>query len=401
MVSSLRPVPDVATSDAVMLGHEQTVDDLRAFLEDGATRGPMCVALDGEWGSGKTSILRTLEKKIAAGGKLDVLFFNAWKYEHSGPAVGLVSEIAHMYHRRRWRREALKRTIRAAARVASSRFLGTGIDELLGDLGGGPSARALSDSLEDIVKNRTGGRRLAVLIDDLDRCGPDGALQVLSMANLFLDVEGCLCVAAVDYERMAAAWESRYRGRQGAGAFGWRYMEKLFQVRVEVPAPNMDYVAEYVGRVTGSGDGDVDRLVAELVGGNPRAIKRMHNMVCHRARVLWRHERAAGISALLWTALDAGPAGVSAGHLHSALAARGSSLGSLLAAAGGDPESVRGEVAAALGADAHDAGKSRLARLALLSRPIVARNHVSGDALDACFDALYRATRAARGRPWQ
>ncbi|RME96766.1 MAG: hypothetical protein D6768_21180, partial [Chloroflexi bacterium] len=48
---------------------------------------------------------------------------------------------------------------------------------------------------EQVVAN---GQKLVVFIDDLDRCLPEKAIEVLEAIKLFLDVEGCLFLLGVD-----------------------------------------------------------------------------------------------------------------------------------------------------------------------------------------------------------
>jgi hypothetical protein len=45
-----------------------------------------------------------------------------------------------------------------------------------------------------------GGKRVVICIDDLDRIEPLIALEMLESIKIFLDVEGCVFVLAVDYE---------------------------------------------------------------------------------------------------------------------------------------------------------------------------------------------------------
>jgi len=54
--------------------------------------------------------------------------------------------------------------------------------------------------------------KLVVFVDDLDRCTPDKAIQVLEALKLFLDAPGCVFVLGLDPEAIEAAVQTRYRG---------------------------------------------------------------------------------------------------------------------------------------------------------------------------------------------
>lgn len=51
-----------------------------------------------------------------------------------------------------------------------------------------------------------------VFIDDLDRCLPDRAVEVLEAIKLFLDVEGCVFFIAVDRDVIERVVRVQYAG---------------------------------------------------------------------------------------------------------------------------------------------------------------------------------------------
>jgi hypothetical protein len=87
--------------------------------------------------------------------------------------------------------------------------------------------------------------RLVVLVDDLDRCLPEKAVQVLESVKLFLNVPGFSFVLAVDDEVVERGIAHRYREYRLAdkdGAFvgelpisGTQYLEKIVHLPVHLP----------------------------------------------------------------------------------------------------------------------------------------------------------------------
>lgn len=58
------------------------------------TRGSVCVAVSGDWGSGKTTYLKALESYYGAHAECPVLFFEAWKHQDDeNPLVPLILSI--------------------------------------------------------------------------------------------------------------------------------------------------------------------------------------------------------------------------------------------------------------------------------------------------------------------
>ena len=79
-------VPDVATADD-SLGFEPYVEAMAAFLTNPETRGPLTVSIEGEWGSGKSSFMKQLEKALPDAAKAHaaeppiIVWFNAWRHD--------------------------------------------------------------------------------------------------------------------------------------------------------------------------------------------------------------------------------------------------------------------------------------------------------------------------------
>ena len=90
--------------------------------------------------------------------------------------------------------------------------------------------------------------RLVVFVDDLDRCLPDKAISVLEALKLFLDVEGCVYVLALDAEAIEGAVRRRYSGEIKAR----EYLEKIVQVPFILPPIEAEVDAP-VRRVDGPG----------------------------------------------------------------------------------------------------------------------------------------------------
>ena len=89
--------------------------------------------------------------------------------------------------------------------------------------------------LVDALLRREGQRprRLVVFVDDLDRCLPEKAIQVLEAIKLFLDVPGCIFVLGLDREAIEDAVQKRYKGEVKAR----EYLEKIIQLPFILP-PN-------------------------------------------------------------------------------------------------------------------------------------------------------------------
>jgi formylglycine-generating enzyme required for sulfatase activity len=111
--------------------------------------------------------------------------------------------------------------------------------------------------LSELTSSSKPGLRLLFLIDDLDRCLPEKAVEMLESIKLFLDVKGCAFVLALDDEVVERGIIHRYRDylfQQGNGAeqngyslahlpiTGQEYLEKIVQLPFRLPQPTRDNI---------------------------------------------------------------------------------------------------------------------------------------------------------------
>ncbi len=98
---------------------------------------------------------------------------------------------------------------------------------------------------------------LVFLIDDLDRCLPDKAVEILEAIKLFLEVDGCAFVLALDDEVIERGIAHRYRDylfqanreakngdapAQSAPITGTEYLEKIIQLPLRLTRPSRSQV---------------------------------------------------------------------------------------------------------------------------------------------------------------
>jgi hypothetical protein len=125
------------------------------------------------------------------------------------------------------------------------------------------SFRALSDAFESFAGGDS-GRRIVVFVDDLDRCLPERALDVLESMKLFFDLDGFVFVVGLDREIVQEVVETKYRRREtadgGTGGVrfsGEEYVKKIFQLPIPLaPVPLAELhtfleAAYELGRVAG------------------------------------------------------------------------------------------------------------------------------------------------------
>ncbi|SEI57605.1 KAP family P-loop domain-containing protein, partial [Azotobacter beijerinckii] len=127
-----QPVLDKA---ADLLGYRAVVEALSSFIRNRATEPRVTIAVTGEWGSGKSSIMRMLQTDLDRAG-FRTVWFNAWHHQQEGrPLAALFNSIRqqavslgalHTRSRLIWGRGGLYRVVACVAAI--------GLAVLAGDL---------------------------------------------------------------------------------------------------------------------------------------------------------------------------------------------------------------------------------------------------------------------------
>jgi len=94
------------------------------------------------------------------------------------------------------------------------------------------------------------GEYLLVVVDDLDRCGPEMVKQVFDAVRLVAHIPRVITLVAID-ERMAFSAVEQYYDKLGhAGRepalVARDYLAKVFQVAINLPKPNDSHIRNYV-----------------------------------------------------------------------------------------------------------------------------------------------------------
>lgn len=148
-------------------------------------------------------------------------------------------------------------------------------------------------TFRDALK-KSKAERLIVFVDDLDRCLPEKAIEVLEAIKLFLEVPGTVFVLGMDKDVVERGIEARYgelfRRRDGEGERlalpirGDAYLQKMVQIPFHLPPLGVADVENYITslemglpRETRL-DAVTRAVLARGLFPNPRQVKRVLNI---------------------------------------------------------------------------------------------------------------------------
>lgn len=230
------------------------------------------IGIFGGWGSGKTTLMNAIKAALTED-SLIIVDFNAWRFEREPhllvPLLDSVraalvkwSEPRDLGTREKVRSVAnrIGRVVRALAAGLSGQVgvpgamtigydVGTALDALSppGEIESAQSLYvAAFQELERAFSEFSAGgvTRVVVFVDDLDRCLPGNALDLLESMKLFFDLPGFVFVVGLDetvVERAiatkfaAAQDESQTVPRAPVQRLGREYIKKIFQVPYSLP----------------------------------------------------------------------------------------------------------------------------------------------------------------------
>lgn len=271
-----------------LLGFKHLVEAVHAILNDDGLL-PATVGIFGDWGSGKSSLIRMVRERLEEDEETLVLAFNGWLFEGYEDAKlalmgSIIDELADhkklttkakqlilgLVHRINFWRVAMVGT-RIAAGYAAAGLHGAAVGaavsvsdlvdkakdvepdklkEFLRENDPGQQLRrGVREFRDDFIKllDETKVKRLVVIVDDLDRCAPDTVIETLEAIKLFLFVPHTAFIIGADERLIRYAVRRRFPELPGERAeVGRDYLEKLIQFPVRIPAMGRGETETYI-----------------------------------------------------------------------------------------------------------------------------------------------------------
>ena len=235
----------------------------------GSIHGPCVLAVDAAWGTGKTTFLRIWSQHLRNEG-FSVVEFNAWETDYSGdPFVALSTELTKELQEHtdeqiaiqatelaKAAKEVIARAVPAAIRVAtggvldvdpilalrkeadhsSTPYAGDRLSEYLQAQKSVEDFKYILQKMAETLSESSDNRPLVVVIDELDRCRPSYATELLEMAKHLFTVDHIVFVLAVNRSELAHSINALYGSCFDADG----YLRRFFDVDFRLPDPRRD-----------------------------------------------------------------------------------------------------------------------------------------------------------------
>ncbi len=262
---------------------------------------PSTIGLYGDWGSGKSSLMKLVQKKIEEKYPEDekkkdtvktlCIEFNGWLFEgYEDTKTSLCGAILDaLADKKRFSKEVTDYAKELIKKIDINKILGKGVKYgldlfLSGGIGiltdlslssllstiksnaGEVQAKDIEEILSMLKKNdktrteiknfrnefkdllkKSKVENVVVFIDELDRCLPDTVLEVFEAMRLFLFVEGMSFVIGADERLIQYSIKSKYKEVPGNNLdIGKEYLEKVIQYPLYIPQLTRAEVNQYL-----------------------------------------------------------------------------------------------------------------------------------------------------------
>lgn len=310
-----------------LLGTDKQQSGLVEFMRKCGT--PMTIAVQGDWGTGKTSTMKQLQEKLKRENG-STLWFPTWQFAVLGEQDRLLIDLLMLLCCKLEEKcskfdndkdkETLNKVTRFIKRVGRAAAIGsiylaaetgkklTGIDgtnvldksidtleeQDKENKSGNTSETNITyesyviqvselhndlTTLIDIYLGRNNTNRLYIFIDDLDRLEPLRAVELLEGIKNFLDIPRCVFVIAIDTKVVMEGLKAKYGENMDKDKMV-HFFDKIIQVPYKLPVHNYKLEAFMKDVLEGYDEKNAAKYVEFLESAdihNPRTIKRCVN----------------------------------------------------------------------------------------------------------------------------
>lgn len=240
-------------------------ENLTKIIE--AQSSSLVMSIDSAWGTGKTTFVtmwkNLLDKDESYNTKFKTLYFNAWEHDYTkDPLLSIFCEIEQQIKeedselKKKWDlaksklKSVAKFGVKSGLKVATAGFLDLDKIELgdhseeqvleiinkLGDI----SVKEVCDSKKmradfkqemSEYQNKS-GKKIVFFIDELDRCRPTFAIELLEVIKHIFDIENFVFIISIDKEQLSYSVSTVYG--QGMDTIG--YLRRFFDLDYRLPS---------------------------------------------------------------------------------------------------------------------------------------------------------------------
>jgi nucleoside-triphosphatase THEP1 len=238
------------------------------------------LAINNEWGTGKTTFVKMWRQSLSNSG-FRTIYFNAWENDfNNDPLVAIMSELQNLVNDKVNGDKVFKSVVEKGAILSknvlpvlarsllkkyvvdvdmisdvienttksATEILEEGIKDYTQRK---KSITEFRSELEEFVKNAENSKPIIFIIDELDRCRPTYAVEVLEQLKHFFSVNGIVFILSIDKKHLA----SSIKGFYGTSEINTdEYLRRFIDLEYSIPRPSNKLFCKYLFEYYNLGD---------------------------------------------------------------------------------------------------------------------------------------------------
>jgi len=227
------------------------------------------LAINNEWGAGKTTFVKMWQQQLK-NNQYRTIYFNAWENDFdSNPLIAVMSELKELTNSKN--QEIFKSVLEKGSILVKNALPAIGksilskyikIDDVKNILEEATKGLAeildkevqeyankkqsivdFRKQIEKFIKSTGEEKPIVFIIDELDRCRPDYAIEVLEQLKHFFSVEGIVFVLSIDKNQLLHS----ICGYYGNTNFNSReYLRRFIDLEYSLPKPSVESFCKYL-----------------------------------------------------------------------------------------------------------------------------------------------------------
>lgn len=237
------------------LQREEEIENLTAMFD--IVNNQMVLAINSQWGTGKTSFLQMWNQYLKNEG-YKTIFFNAWENDYvEDPFIAFVDEIRESINDENKIRGLMekakdvslalfKQTPKMASKILKEK---TGFDseEIISN---DELAKSVADKIDNYNKNKKSvdkfrkelekialkefeqnTKPMIIFVDELDRCRPDYAINLLERIKHFFNVQNIIFILGIDKEALSNSIKVIYGEQTDINGYLTRFIDLEYRLK--------------------------------------------------------------------------------------------------------------------------------------------------------------------------
>ncbi len=264
MTFDIRDLP-IDNSSKDLFSTEKYAKAISSFILQNDS--PLTISIQGEWGSGKTSIMKMIKNELCVPKgnekhKYEAIWLNSWQYYINNDSkrasqemiLEIIRIITSIHNEKKDKNESVNIDL---LKQNCINYLSNITDATLDIVGvsndarenikktfsnENTSIRRLKKTIDQTIKSMIKTNKniadngFIFFIDDLDRISPIDAIHILEIFKNLFEIDNCVFVLAVDYEVIRSGLKIKYGLKNDENQrFYKAYFDKLIQLPFNIP----------------------------------------------------------------------------------------------------------------------------------------------------------------------